>query len=316
MPNVVNNYGYTTAISPTIWSSLVQQQVRKQAVSFKVCNTRLERYLPLGKAIQIPKVNDVSAKVYTPGTDMSATNQIWTYDTINVSTMKYCMSYVDDVEKIQTNVDVATELISGAGYQLKNAIDTFAFTKITGGASVGLSAVNRNSVLADSSTGQITAASTNIIDLFAGMTKVLRDNNVEEVGDWCAVVTPTLAKYIEIKAASTGFNTSDATLRNGYAGKFMGYEVYISNNLPSGVISALAPSTIGGPSAAGSATTGHAMYFGRKGCIDLVVQRAPTMQLRKPDSKIGTNIITWTIYGAGVTYHNRGRAFNVAVKSA
>jgi len=316
MPNTVNNYGYGTAISPTVWSNMVQQPLYKQLVALKVCNTRLESQLPYGKAIQLPKFNDVSAKVYTPGTDMTATNQVWTYDTINVSTRKYCMSYIDDTEKLQANVDTAVELASDAGYQLKNAIDTFAFSKITGGASVGLSAVDRSDVFGDSSTGGITAASTNIINLFAGVTKVLRENNVEEMGDWCAVVTPTLASYIEVKAANTGFNVSDATLRNGYVGPFMGYQVYLSNNLPSGAISALAPSTIGGPTAAASTVTGHAMYFGRKGMIDLVMQKAPTMEIRKPSNKIGINLVTWTVYGAGVTYKNRGRARNVAVISA
>ncbi len=314
--NIVNNYGYSTAISPTVWSEMVQQPLYKQLVALRVCNTRLASKLTYGKAIQLPKFNDVSAKVYTPGTDMSATNQVWTYDTINVSTRKYTMSYFDDTELIQTNVGVTRELARDAGYQLKNAIDTFAFSKITGGANVGLSAVDRGDVFGDGSTGVITAASTNIIDLFAGVTKVLRDNNVEEMGDWCAVVSPTIAKYIEIKAANTGFNVSDSTLRNGYAGKWMGYEIYLSNNLPSGVISALAPAAIGGPSAAGSAVTGTAMYFGRKGMIDLILQKAPTLELRKPSNKIGTNFVTWTLYGGGVVTKNRGRARNVAVRNA
>jgi hypothetical protein len=316
MPNTVSNYGYYTGISPTVWSEMVQQPLRKKLVSLAVCNTRLADKLTYGKAIQLPKFNDVSAKVYTPGTDMSATNQIWTYDTINISTYKYCMSYIDDVEKLQSNVAVQVELAGDAAYQLKDAIDSFAFSKITGGTSVGISAVSRNTVFADSSTGVITAASTNIIDLFAGVTKVLRLGNVEEDGDWVAVVTPTIANYIEVKAASTGFNVSDATLRNGYVGPFMGYKVYLSNNLPSGVVSALAPSTIGGPSAAGSATTGHSMLFGKRGVIDLILQKAPAMELRKPDSKIGVNLITWTVYGAGVSTKNRGRARNVTVKSA
>ena len=313
MPNTVNNYGYGTGISPTIWSEMVQQPLYKQLVALKVCNTRLASKLTYGKAIQLPKFNDVSAKVYTPGTDMTATNQEWSYDTINVSTRKYTMSYFDDTELIQTNVSVMSELARDAGYQLKNAIDTFAFTKITGGTSIGLSAVDRSDVYADSSTGGITASTAVIIDLFAGVTDVLRTNNVEEMGDWCAVVTPKVARLIEIKAANTGFNVADATLKNGYAGKWMGYEIYIYNNLPTGAISALAPSTIGGPTAAASTVTGTACYFGRKGMIDLIVQKAPSMEMRKPSNKIGTNLVTWTLYGAGVTYKNRGRARNVAL---
>ena len=312
MPNIVNNYGYGTAISPTIWSSMVQQPLYKQLVALKVCNTRLASKLTYGKAIQLPRFNDVSAKVYTPGTDMTATNQVWNYDTINVSTRKYTLSYFDDTEMIQTNVATMAPLARDAAYQLKNAIDTFAFGKITGGAGIGLSAVDRSDVYSDSSTGLITASTAVIINLFAGVTKTLRDNNVEEYGDWCAVVTPEVARLIEVKAANTGFNVADATLKNGYAGKWMGYEIYLSNNLPSGDISTLAPSTIGGPTGV-SGITGHACYFGRKGMIDLVIQKAPSVELRKPSNKIGVNLITWTLYGAGTTYKNRGRARNVSI---
>ncbi len=313
MPNIVTNYGYATALNPTVWSDMVQQPLYKQLVALKVCNTKLADKLPYGKAIQLPKFGDLSAQVYTPGTDMSATNQVWTFDTINVSTYKYVMFYVDEVEKLQTNVSVAVELAGEAGFQLGNAIDQFAFNKITGGASVGLSAVDRGDVFADSSTKVITAASTNIINLFAGVTKVLRENNVEEVGDWCAVISPTIASYIEVKAAGTGYNLADATLKNGYVGPFMNYQIYMSNNLPSGVVSAMTPAGIGGPSAGGSAVTGRVMYFGRKGCIDLILQRAPALEIRPCENKIGVNFITWTVYGAGIATKNRGRARNVTI---
>ena len=205
------------------------------------------------------------------------------------------------------------ELAGEAGFQLGNAIDTFAFNKITGAVLVGLSAVDRNTVFGDSSTGVISASTGNIIDLYAGMTKVLRENNVEELGDWVSVISPRIASLIEIKAANTGFNVADATLKNGYAGDWMGFQVYISNNLPTGECSALSISTLGGPTAAGSATTGTAHYFGRRNSIDLILQRAPALEIRKPSNKIGANFITWTVYGAGITLKNRGRARNVTV---
>ena len=156
--DIVSNV--VSGITPTVWSTMVQQPLYKQLVALKVCSTKLENYLPNGKAIQIPRFADLSAQTYTPGTDLSATDQSWTYDTINVSTKKHCTFYVDDVEKLQANVSVAVDLTQQAGFQLGNAIDTFAFSKITaGGAGTALSAVNRNTVFGDGSTGTITALS-------------------------------------------------------------------------------------------------------------------------------------------------------------
>jgi hypothetical protein len=305
----------TTAVTPTVWSTMVQQPLYKQLVALKVCRTKLADSLQNGKAIQVPRFADLSARVYTPGTDISATVQDWKTDTINVSTKKYAAYYVDDVEQLQANVAIGTSLAGEAGYQLSNAIDTFAFTKITaGGASQALSAVDRDDAYSDSSTGAITASTATIIPLFAGMRKKLRENNVEENrGDWACVVTPRIASFIEEKAAGTGYSLADSTLRNGYAGDFMGFQVYVSNNLPSGVISATAPSTIGGPSAAGSATSGYSHYFGRKGAIDLILQRAPAVEIRQPSDKIGVVWRAWTVYGAGIVEKNRGRAFGVPI---
>ena len=149
---------------------------------------------------------------------------------------------------------------------------------------------------------------------------MLRTRNVEETGDWCAVVTPKIAADIEVKAANVGFNVADATLRNGYAGDFMGFQVYISNNLPSGKMTAIAPdATIDGTAYRGvtatglSATTGKSVYFGKKGMIDLVMLAEPALEVRKKDDMIGANFITWTVYGSSVFTKNRLRGLNVAI---
>ena len=83
-----------SAINPTVWSTMVQQPLYKRLVALKVCNTRLADKLPYGKAIQLPRFADLSAQTYTPGTDLSATDQDWAYDTINVSTKKHATFYV------------------------------------------------------------------------------------------------------------------------------------------------------------------------------------------------------------------------------
>lgn len=64
-----------SAINPTVWSTMVQQPLYRQLVALKVCNTRLADKLPFGKAIQLPRFGDLSAQTYTPGTDLSATDQ-------------------------------------------------------------------------------------------------------------------------------------------------------------------------------------------------------------------------------------------------
>lgn len=308
-----------------LWSEMVQIPLYKSLVAMEVANTRLSDKLKNADTIHVPRFGNLSAQTYTPGTTITATAQDWAYDTLVVSAYKHVTFYVDDVHEIQNNVDTARELATEAAYRLKDAIDQHVFANITG--TDGFYTVDEVDLGLGSTNGKpVSAGSANIINVFAGARKYLRDNNVEE-SDWCAVVTPKIAADIEIKAANVGFNVADATLRNGYAGDWMGFEIYISNNLPSGNLSAISPaagSTVsiaagdGGPSGANASgtTPARALYLGRKGTIDLVLQKAPALEIRQKDDMLGANFITWTVYGSRVFNKNAARGINLSMPTA
>lgn len=305
-----------SAISPELWSAMVQVPLYKSLVALEVANVRLSDELKRADVIHVPRFADLSAQAYTPGTTISATAQDWAFDTLTVSTYKHVTFYVDEVDKVQVNLDVAREMAAEAAYQLKNKIDTDVFKNITG-ADGFLCADTVDLGTGGSANRPVSAGSATIINLFAGAREVLRNRDVEEVGDWAAVVTPKIARFIETKAATVGFNVADATLRNGYAGDFMGFQVYISRNLPSGKCSAIAPGNRGNGVSGGavSATSCKSIYFGRKGTIDVVLQRAPALEIRKKDDMIGSNFITWTVYGSALFTKNASRGVNVPVQS-
>jgi hypothetical protein len=304
MGRVVSND--VSAIQPTIWSELVQVPLYKRLVALEWANTRFSDVN--AKSIFVPRFADLSAQTYTPGSPLSATNQDWAYDTINLSTYKHCSFYVDNARSETISIDQAVNLAPEAAYQLANAIDKFALGKIYGSEGFTYAGVEASSINGGTLNREISASTANIINIFANAKKVLLQNNVEQNGDWCAIITPKMASYIDIKTASVGFNVADATLRNGYAGNFLGFEVYISNNLPSGKVSTLNPSM---SVAAVSATTGRSLYFGRKKQMDLALLRAPQMEIRKCEDKIGSNFITWTVYGGAVVNKARARGLNL-----
>ncbi|NCN26060.1 hypothetical protein GW915_00660 [bacterium] len=300
-----------SAIQPELWSNMVQVPLYKSLVALEVANLRLSDTLKFADTIHVPRFGDLSAQTYTPGTTLSATNQDWAFDNLVVSSYKHVTFYVDDARALTVNVDVARELATEAAYRLKDAIDTHVFKNITGAD--GFVAADDADILGGTNAKPVSAGTANIINIFAGARKILRERNVEESGDWCAVVTPKIASYIEIKAANVGFNVADATLRNGYAGDFMGFQVYISNNLPQGSMTAIAPGA-GGVTATGlSATTGLSVYFGKKNTIDVALMREPALEIRKKDDMIGSNFITWTVYGSSVFTKNRSRGINMPI---
>lgn len=296
---------------------MVQVPLYKSLVALEVANMKLSDTVKYADTVHVPRFGDLSVATYTPGTTISATAQDWAFDNLVVSAYKHCTFYVDDARSLTTNVDQARELATEAAYQLKNTIDADVFKTITG-ADGFLCADTADLGTGGSANRPVSAGSATIINLFANARKVLRQRNVEETGDWCSIVTPQIASYIETKAATVGFNVADATLRNGYAGDFMGFQVYISNNLPSGKCSAIAPGDRGNGVSGGavSATSCKSIYFGKKGTIDVVMMRAPALEIRKKDDMIGSNFITWTVYGANVFTKNASRGINVPVQSS
>ncbi len=287
-----------SGITPTKWSEMVQIPLYKSLVAMEVANVQDVQGF---NAINIPRFASLSTTVYTPGTPLSATNQQWNYDTLNVSTYRHSSVYIDDLQKAQINVDQWRELAQEEAFQIRNKIDSFVFGKITGSGGFTSVGVDAATVQGGTAHRPISAGSGAIIQTFGNLRKILRQANVEEMGDWCAVVTPLIAASIEIKAASSGFNVADATLRNGYAGNFMGFDIYISNNLPSGKCSTVAVNISG---AAVSATNCRSMYVGRKGMINLYM-KAPQLSIRPLGDKIGSNYVTYVYYGGGITTKNK-----------
>lgn len=293
-----------SAVSPTVYSSMVQIPLYKRLVAMDVANVRRN---VAGNAIKIPRYSDLSAQTYTPGTPLSATNVTWAFDTLNLSTYKHVTFYVDEPRATTVTVEQASALAPNQAYTMAEKIDKFVLGKIKG--SGGFTYVSQDASTYNGGTAhrEISATTANIINIFAIAREELRKLNVEEDGSWCAIVTPKIARYIDIKATSVGYNVADATLRNGYAGDFEGFQIYISNNLPSGVVSTLNPSL---SVAATSATTGRSLYFGKKGTIDVAIN-GPSTIVRQCEDKIGSNFITWAVYGATVVNKNTSRGLNV-----
>ena len=136
----------------------------------------------------------------------------------------------------------------------------------------------------------IASTSANIDDVFVDARKALREENVSEDGDWIAIIPPAVAAKIELLAIDKGFNIADSTIRNGYAGDFLGFHIYVSNNIPSGTA-----------------------YIGVRGGISLVVQKEPGMVIKEVDNKLGRNFLPSIIFGNTTFTRNAKRFLNVQI---
>ena len=289
MPNVLD------ALKPELWSALMQVPLRKSLVGIEsVCDTTFEADLTYGDTIHYPYHSDLSVGDYAPGTDVTISDISATDEVLVVDQRKYTAFYVDNIDQLQSRYDIVVNFADEAAYRLRDTIDQAIFAQVANAASA-----LDDGDLGGTAGSAITATTANIIKLFTVSRKKLRAMNVEEAGDWIAVVSPAVAALIEEKAAQSGFQVADSTLRNGYAGDFLGFRVYITNNL--------ATATYGGE-------TTELSYFGKARSIHLVMQQAPKVEIKDVPTKIGKNFIAWTLYGLKTFTKNKNRFLKAYIK--
>ena len=278
------------ALNREVWSAKMQVNLEKSLVAFKIARTELRDEIKDGDVIHRMYVSNVGTAEYDPGTDIVVTGATATDDTITIDQKYISAFYVDDIEMLQASLNYASELANDASYQLSNLIDTAVLenTNTIGVSALGISGSDYvTGTTAAASLTAITATSATIVQVFNAATKWLRTGNVEQDGSWVAVINPAVAGVIELAGIEKGFNVADASLKNGYAGDFLGFHIYISNNLPT-----------------------SKCYIGKSKCIDLIMQRAPKMDIKEEPKKLGKNFIASTVWGDGVLHNNMARFLN------
>jgi len=285
-----------TAITPEIWSDILQVPLYKSLVAMEVANVQFRDALRVGDVINKQYFTSLTSVAYVQGTPFALDDLAFATDQLTVDNYRIVAFYVDDIEQLRANIDIQRSLLEEAAYQLKDYIDQQVFYNI----SAGIKADDAD-LLGGTASALCTAGTATIINLFANARKMLRDNNVEEAGDWCAVVTPKVANMIETKATSVGYNVADSTLRNGYLGDFMGFQIYVSNNLPT-------ETTASASATRGISTSGvvRDTYIGRKRQIELLLQQAPKVEIKDVPDKLGKNIVVWTVFGD--TVYTKGKS--------
>lgn len=299
-----------SAVTPEIWSDILQIPLYKTLVVMETCNMDIKDELTFGDTLKKQYFDSLSAQTYIPGVSFTAQAQDYHTDTLIVDNYKTVAIYVDDIEELQSNVNLRTSMQEEIAFQLRDVIDTNALQNmVSGDVRDGAEMVQGG--VADHG---VSATTANIIDIYSKARMNLRKNNVAEMGDWISIVSPNMANLVEFKATSVGFNVADATLRNGYAGDFMGFRIYVSNNVPTGT-DLSGETAFGGADGATAQIPGNyeIAYFGKKGAIDVALQKAPSVQITKVPDMHGYYISAYTVYGSTTFTKNASRFLSVGI---
>lgn len=270
-----------------IWAPDVQTLAMDRLVARNICNFQFQA--TDGDTFHKPYHSDLSVGSYTRNATSSAvaaTDIATTDEYLQVNQAKYASFYVDRLDQKQMYVSLENKMKMRAAYLLRDTIDAAVLAEY---ANAGLE-VDFKDVKSDESDGEpIALSTTNCLDVLANMKSKLEVNGAYNNDDYFIVVDPN--KYYTIMEkylATNGYKVQDNAVVNGYQGKILGVEVYVSNNLSTSTIS--------------ETTTRH-WVGGKKGAITLLVQQEPVVEIKDlPQNtdgtiRLGTQYIIWTLYG-------------------
>lgn len=232
-----------------------------------------------GSSIKVPVLNSGTIGDYVPGTDMTVNNATSSAITISINQSKYINDYLDYVDMTSSAQDATKQCVNTLGNTMGSTTDKYAlkqfFTGATAGSTYGLGVTGT----------PITIDASNIDDYFTSAARALDELDAPEDGRY-AVITPKMQQALTLNNIYVAATTDESARKGGFRGQYVGFEVYVSNNLPAGVADGLGATEAG-------------VIFGIKGACAVGFNYENVRTVNAED-RFGEKFQAVANYGAGV----------------
>ena len=236
-PVAAGRPNYSGNFIPEIWSGKLIENFYDATVLAAISNTNYEGEIRrMGDTVNIRTTPEITIKTYVKGQTLSVENPDKPKIQLVIDKGEYFACIEDDVDKVQSDVNMMDTWSKDASERMKIKIDQRVLTDIlpeisslNKGATAGRITGNIN--LGTTGT-PVAITKTNVLDYIVDMGTVLDEANAPE-GDRFLIIPAKMAGMIkksDLKDASlTGDSVS--VLRNGRLGMIDRFTVYMSHNL-------------------------------------------------------------------------------------
>ena len=297
---------YSGNFIPEIWSGKLIENFYDATVLAAISNTDYEGEIrQYGDTVNIRTTPEITIRDYVKGQTLTVENPDKPKIQLLIDKGEYFACVEDDVDKVQSDVNLMDTWSKDASERMKIKIDQRVLTDILPGVASTNKGATAGAISASFNLGVTTSpltvtkdgagGTTSVIDLLVDIGTVLDEANVPEQNRF--VVIPAkmagLIKKSELKDASL---TGDATsiLRNGRLGMIDRLTVYVSHNLKK--------ASVGGATEY-SVIAGHKMGF-------TFASQMTNMETIRSESTFGNIIRGLQVYGYKVT---KGEALATAI---
>lgn len=214
---------------PSVWSARLLVALDKALVYGQtgVVNRDYEGEIrEFGNTVKIASIGSITVGDYARDTDIGDP-QILTdsEQMLVIDQQKYFNFFVDQIDRVQQNVNTMDEAMRRAAYSLRDVADSFLAnlmdTAVPSGNKIG------------SVTTPVVPTATTAYEYLVDLATKLDEANVPTEGRWC-VVPPWFHGLMlkDNRFVSAGSSKTDAVLANGEVGEAAGFRILKSNNVP------------------------------------------------------------------------------------
>lgn len=265
---------------PAIWSETLLKSLDREYVAVMNCNREFEGEIRnQGDSVVIPSIGPITVFDYQRDTDMSAENLADGDNiTLSIDRAKAFCFQIDDVDRMQTKPDLMKKAMREAACALADEADKYIFSLYNKAAEGN---VIEKSVNAD-----------NVVDLLIETRQRLMQKNVNSNTPVVLEVSPAIAALI-LKAKILTATDNTEALTNGYLGSFVGFDVYVSNNI------------------AGAGNAWHCIARTKRAIA--FAEHLKSVEAFRPEKRFADAVKGLHLYGAEVVYPDELVALNLTI---
>lgn len=271
-----------TNFIPAIWSETLLKELDKEYIAVRNCNREFEGEIrKAGDKVYINSIGGINVFTYTKDTDMNAPQALdSSRRTLNITEVKAFNFQIDDVDKAQSQPKIMQAAMREAANALADVADKFVF-------GLHSQALATNIITKDGFTHA------DVIDTLIAAREKLYQNNVNGNTDLVLEVSPAVGAQI-LKAKILQASDNENVLENGYIGSFIGFKIYISNNVVKDA-------------------SGYYKCFARTKRAIAFAEQLNEVEAYRPEKRFADAVKGLHLYGAGVIYPNELVVLNVKV---
>ena len=219
-----------TTFIPELWNARLLYALEKAHVATNLVNRNYEGEIRNhGDTVHINTIGAITVKSYTKNTDIADPEVLSTTDqTLGIDQSKYFNFQVDDVDKVQAAGELVDTAMGRAAYALADVSDAYLLGVIAAGAAAG------NTI--GSAAAPVALTGSNVYENIVKLKTKLDKANVPNTGR-TIVVPPDVHSLLLLddRFAKSTATAGQEALINGLVGRIAGFDVYMSNNVKTGI---------------------------------------------------------------------------------